>query len=449
MPSRYLLLLVSAASLVASCNPSKSGDSAASAESAAKSPNATIVPAPLDSSAPANAGDPQDKKLDSPAGIPADSKGRLIVPDGGPPAPIASPAAEPLPADVISQRELPGITLQAEWLWSNVPPPAHTPEVSNAGIDAARKATKRTWQIDIAEVGRMRIVVDSFSFTVTKLTELRARYDRYGHALVWPNIDAYRVVPPGALRALLDERRVDVSPLMQPQVSPSKPGNSRFGFPTSKNTISTATGKVVLEQAHTTNAGLGGQLLCRTLIELVSADPATTVCSQGLLPIHADYTWPDNTTISFDVSAFTIRPDFPSIYFTTPPATATFTPTGLPPEPSGIFLTREQVAAFRSKPIDSTRPRTDSEFKGAPGEGFEAVNDTDALRFILIDGVPVAWVPAHGKQYVIGSLHGRYTVQWRSFLGASIAPPKTIEIPALITFPEPPDAGTADGGKSN
>jgi len=448
MLSRQVLSVAAVVGLVAGCNPSKPGDSGAPAESAAKSPNATIVPAPLASTDPQTTSDPRDTKPPTRVGIPADSKGRLVVPDGGPPSPLSAPAAEPLPADVFSQRELNGVTLQAEWIWSNVPGPAHAPEVSTAGIDAARKATKRSWQVDIAEVGRMRIVVDSVSFTVTKLSELRARYDRYGHALVWPNIDAYRVVPPGSLRALLDERRVDVSPVMQGQVSQAKPGNSRFGFPTTKNTVSTPTGKVVLEQAHATNVGLGGQLLCRTLIELVSADPSSPVCAQGMLPIHADYTWPDNTTVAFDVGSFTIRPDFPSIYFTTPPATATFTPTGLPPEPSGIFLTKEQVTAFRTKATDSTRPRTDLEAKGAPGEGFFAVNDTDALRFILIDGVPVAWVPAHGRQYIIGSLRGRYTVQWRSFLGASIGPAKQVEIPALLTFPEPPDAGVAtDAGK--
>ena len=56
----------------------------------------------------------------------------------------------------------------------------------------------------------------------------------------------------------------------------------------------------------------------------------------------------------------------------------------------------------------------------APGEGFVAINPTDAMRFILIDGVPVAWVPAHGQRYVIGTTRGRYTVQWRSFLGSYI-----------------------------
>ena len=34
--------------------------------------------------------------------------------------------------------------------------------------------------------------------------------------------------------------------------------------------------------------------------------------------------------------------------------------------------------------------RTDPEAQGAPGEGFFAKNDTDSLRYFVIDTVPVA-----------------------------------------------------------
>jgi hypothetical protein len=71
------------------------------------------------------------------------------------------------------------------------------------------------------------------------------------------------------------------------------------------------------------------------------------------------------------------------------------------------------------------------------------VNRTDALRFLVLDGVPVAWVPAHGEQYVIGSRAGKYTAQWRSFLGMSVDDPFEVLVPARFALGEQPDAGAA------
>jgi hypothetical protein len=310
-----------------------------------------------------------------------------------------------------------------------------------AGIEAARKLTRRLWTIDITEHGRMRIAFDSVAFSVAKFTELRARFDRFGHILMWPAGDQYRVVPPGALRALLDERRVDVTPLMPERARAAPSPGPRFGFPTTRTILTTATGKLQLDQAHVVNVGIGGALLCRTLVELVSTEPSATACAQNLLPVRAEYTWPDGATVHFEVHTLNLRTDFPTGQVSVPPSSATFTATGLPPQASGIFLTREQLAAFRTRAIDSSHPRTDPEFRGAPGEGFLAANATDALRFLLLDGVAVAWVPPHERQYLIGTPRGRFQVQWRSFLGSFIGPVTTAEFPALLTLGEEPDAG--------
>ena len=350
---------------------------------------------------------------------------------------------EPLAVDSPQSRDIPGVTLTAEWIWMNVPSAPHVPEVAAPGIDAARKLTRRLWTVDLTELGRMRIVFDSMSFTVTRYAELRARYDHYGHILLWPNGDQYRVIPPGTLRALLDERRVDVTPLMPEKAKSMPSAGPRYGFPTSRTQVVTATAKLVIDQAHVVNAALGGPLLCRTLVEIAAADPSATTCAPNLVPVHAEYTWLDGATLQFDVQTLAMRQDFPNLLTAVPPTSAAFTATGLPPVPSGIFLSRDQIAAFRSRPIDAPHPRTDPEFKGAPAEGFLAVNPTDAMRFILIDGVPVAWVPAHGQQYVIGTTRGRYAVQWRSFLGSYIGPPATVEFPALLGLSEAPDAGVA------
>lgn len=411
-----------------------------SPEDAGRSPNATILPTPLASTPPADPGE-ADASADVMVGMPADSRGRLMLPEAGPIEPTAMIAGKPIESDKLSSREVAGVTLTAEWIWSKVPGSPPGPEISSAGVDAAKKKTRRIWQIDVSESGRVRIVFDSPSFPLTQYTELRARSELYGHALVWPEGTSYRTIPPGSLRALLDERRVDVTPLMPAKVSAGPKRGPRFGFPSSIDLLTTATGKLALEQAHTINVGAGGAVLCRTMVELVGADPSTEACAPNKVPVHAEYTWPDGTTVALNVNTLLIRTDFPQAMLAVPPPTASFADSGLPPVPSGIFVTREDIAAFRTRAIDATSERKDPEAMGAPGEGFIAVNDTDALRFVLLDGVAVAWVPAHGQQYLIGTTRGRYTVQWRSFLGTFIGEPKVIEFPARLVLGGPADSG--------
>ena len=426
-------------------------DGKSSAGDAGRSPNATLRPSPVSSAPLLKPGPIADASVtDGPVGIPADSSGRLIRRDAGappPPKPIA--AGDKLPADRIPTRELDGVTMTAVWQWADVPAPPAGHEVSSAGINAAKKAMRHAWQIELAHLGRMRIVFDSPSFPLTKFTELRARYDLLGHAMVWPDGATYRVIPPGALRALLDERRIDVGQLVAGQRGAGAQGGSRFGFPTHTDQLSTPWGKLALEQARTVNVGEGGPLLCRTLVELVGALPSSPVCDVGKVPVHAEYTWKDGSKITFDVSTLLIRKDFPGSLFATPPTRAAFTETGLPPDATGVFLSRDDLAAFRSAEVpNKPEPRSDPESVGAPGEGLVAENKTDVLRYVVVDGVPVAWVPAHGRQYLIGTKRGRYVVQWRSFLGSFIGEPRTVMFPARIALGEPADGGTIGAGGS-
>ncbi len=420
-----------------------SQDASRPSEDAGRSPNATLLPSPR-SSIPTPA--PRDAGYDGPVGMPADSRGRLVLRDAQAPEPTPLAPAKALEPERLVNREMQGLTLTGEWSWDGVPSSPPGPEVNAAGVKAARAATRHLWQVELLEAGRLRVVFDAPSFAVTKYTELRSRSDLYGHVLVWPNSESYRVIPSGALRALLDERRVDLSPLVTGQAAKEQTGRPSFGFPTRTAAVTTPWGKVDLVQARTSNAGLGGILLCRLLLELVGARPDSPICEEGKVPVQASYTWRDGGKVAFEVSSLLIRSDFQSSMFLIPPSRATFTDVGLPPNATGIFLTREQMAAFRSRAAELPDPRTDPESQGAPGEGFIAVNHTDALRFLVLDGVPVAWVPAQGQQYVIGSRAGKYAVQWRSFLGMSVDDPFEVLVPARFSLGEEPDAGGADAG---
>jgi hypothetical protein len=432
------LALFAIAAVFAACDrpssPPGSGDPDANT-----SPNASIFPAPLvtEPPEPADAG-PIDA---GPVGIPADSAGRLLVSEA------ASPPPEVLRGDVAMTpealgppREMPGMTLEAVWRWRDVPAPPKAPEVSLEGIKEAQKLTSLTWKVDLIEAGRMRAELTSRALPMPARTEIRSRLDRYGSVVLWPNLTGYRVIPPGALRTVLGERRVDVTPVSLGTVRPQGDGK-RLGVPTRKVEITAPLGTLKLELGKTVEVGEGGPLFCRALVEIAGIDPKTPVCQANEVPLSATYAWQDGGGISLEVTAMHRRTDIASGDMLAPPPALAFTPEGLPTAPDGIFLTRDELQVFRSAPTPPS-PNADP---SAPGEGFIAANQSDTLMYVLVDGVPVVAVPAHSDRYVIGPQRGRYVVQWRTFLGERIGPAQTLELPARLTYGGA-DAGAPDGG---
>ncbi len=131
----------------------------------------------------------------------------------------------PLPPEAIPfQRDAPGVTLDAAFRWRDIPPPPRAPEVSADGLREAQRLTALSLKIDLTEAGRMRAELIGAAFPLPAHSELRARADQYGNLLVWPNAGGYRVIAPGALRTLLGERRVDVTPLSPGSLRPQGEG---------------------------------------------------------------------------------------------------------------------------------------------------------------------------------------------------------------------------------
>ncbi len=428
--------------LIAACN--SSGNGASSTEGnpndAGASPNASILPAPLASEVPeqADAGSPQDGGA---YGLLADPSGRLIMPEGGAPAPEVQRGDQAIPAEAAASKELTGLTLEAVFKQRNVPPLPKGNEVSHKGIEEAQKLTAPGWKIDLTETGRMRVEFTSRAMPLPMRSELRARSDRYGHVVLWPNATDYRVVPPGALRTVMGERRVDVTPL-SPGTARAQGEGKRLGLATRKVELGSNLGTLKLELGKSVEAGEGGALLCRALVEIVGVDPRTPTCQAGEVPLSAAYTWQEGGGIDFEVTTLNKRTDLPSNEVLVPPPGASYQPSGLPTAAGGVFLTREEVAAFRSAPLQ-LGPIEDP---NAPGEGFIAVNATDTLAYVLLDGVPVLAVPPNDQRYVIGTTRGRYVVQWRTFLGDRIGPASTVELPARLTWGNVADAGAPDSG---
>jgi hypothetical protein len=424
--------------LAASCDGSSRP--APGPSDAGTSPNASILPAPL-AAAPSDlldAGPPPDAGVE---GIAVDERGRLITPDAGPPPPIPLPPDAALPVEAPSSRELSGVTLDAVWRWRDVPPPPKSPEVALEGIKEAQRLTALTWKIDLADNGRMKIVFTSRALPFPAGAELRGRTDRYGAVLLWPNSTDYRVIPPGALRTALGERRVDVTPLAAGTVRAAGEGR-RLGAHVRRIDVAASLGTLRLELGKVAEVGEGGELLCRALMEIAGVDPRSPECQIGEVPLQAVYTWQEGGGVTFEVTSITRRNDIASSDMLMPPPGARYAPAGLPIAPGGIFLSREELAAFRSAPL----PLPPSADPATPGEGFIAMNQTDMLYYVLIDGVPLVVVPPLSERYVIGTTRGRYSVQWRTFLGEVIEPPQPVEMPARLVRGQAPDAGAPDGG---
>ena len=108
--------------------------------------------------------------------------------------------------------------------------------------------------------------------------------------------------------------------------------------------------------------------------------------------------------------------------------------TGLPPETGGIFLTREELTAFRLRPLDLGVVA----LPGSPDEGIVLRNATDSLRYAFLDSIPTAWVLPNREQWVLGLPRGRYLVQWRTFLGDAIEPAATVDLPARVVVGNEP-----------
>jgi hypothetical protein len=392
-------------------------------ENSTPSPNASILPAPLASIEQAATETPSARQAAETVAANA--------------ATVSLRGDQPPEEDSLSQRELSGVTLEAEWRYPDAPPPK-APELNVPGIEAARKATAGRVTIHLAAAGRMRVTFDSRALPLGQDAEIRARSDLLGHLLVWPNGSQYRVLPPGAVRTLLGERRIDAVPLVRPQTSARAEGPHRLGLATKKWDLSTRTGKLTLEQAHIANAGEGGTLLCRMLAELIAVDPLFAPCSAEEVPLRALFAWPEGGSIAFEVTGIADKVEFSAaLFFLVPPQGGEFTPTSLPPSADGVFLTKDELAALRLRPLEGLPPRA----LGAPEEGLVLHNGTDTVKYALLDTVPIAWVAPGHDQAIMGLTRGRYLLQWRTFLGDSVDPPVVVELPARVSVGVGSDAG--------
>jgi hypothetical protein len=392
--------------------------------------------APASSVAPAVR--PPKSVVPRPAALPTTSEDRFV--------PLLP--GEPLPADPAPlEGETSGIELVVELRPRALPPiPVHLGANATA-IHATNAANVGTIRITIGG-GRLRARIGARGFALDPGWEFRADHRRAGAILVTrgANGSNYRVVPVGAIRALFAERRLDVVPLGTADVVAGAPG-SHLGRPTTRTTVTTAYGTLVLDQivappsrtiaargdarsVEVTEPEGGGEPLCRAVLELVAADRAAlgSRCGEGLVPVRADIAWASGGGLLLEVTSLR-EGNVARAELGFPPAQVPWArgPLG--------ELRAEVVAAETSLGL---RPR------GEP-VSLDVGNRTPSPRILVVDAAPIALVPPGGERS-IPLRAGRYLVEWRTALGEVVERATEIEVPgrAVATqwVPAPPSSAS-------
>ena len=69
-----------------------------------------------------------------------------------------------------------------------------------------------------------------------------------------------------------------------------------------------------------------------------------------------------------------------------------------------------------------------------PKAGLLLLNRSESLRYVLLDGVPVARVPARSDVHVEGLLPGKYGLVTLDFVGDDPTPLRIVALPARVAL---------------
>jgi hypothetical protein len=385
------------------------------------SPNASILPAPLATALEQAQAGPRD-------GAVADADA-----DAEPVAPEWEREDRALSDDDFAPHDPSGLVLEARFRWPDIAPPPRLPESNADGLERVAEKTRFDVTMELGAAGRMRLVLASSSFVLPEGTELRARTEGLGHVLVWPNQRLYVVVQPGALRAVLNERRADTEPLTRATAGASGEGQVH-GFTTEKNRFTTSFGRLDLEQARIVGAGAGGILFCRFVVEIAGVHPDAPTCAEDLVPVRAEYAWAGNGRLLLEVTSVQRSPVLEIDRLAFPPRDAEHR-VGELPDPNRVLLVgRSELRGLRNKPIAVPEARD----AGVPKEGLVAVNGGDLASYVLVDGLPVVTLRPRSTDVLLDLVPGNYLLQARDFLATEITVPSVVPVPARFVVSEAP-----------
>jgi hypothetical protein len=203
--------------------------------------------------------------------------------------------------------------------------------------------------------------------------------------------------------------------------------------------VASQLGKLVLWQAPFAGSEPAAALLCRFFTDLVAVRPSSPICVDNRLPLRAEYTWKNGGRAAWEATTIERSLDRSVQALSVPPVAPWFKGDLLPERASWVLVGRADLFALRTRDVPPSPPHADA---APPAEGLMAVNRSESARYLLLDGVPVVWLPAHASQPVSGLRPGRYVATWRDLLGAIQEPPVTVEVPGRAAVGEDMDSGT-------
>lgn len=385
------------------------------------SPNASILPAPLATGLEQAQAGPRDAAVAD-----ADADAEPVVPEW-------QRDDRSLLPDVWEPHDLSGLALAARFRWPDVAAPPRLPEANADALGRLAEKTRFAVTLELAAAGRLRLSLASPTFVLPEATELRSRVEGLGHLLVWPQQQRYAVVQAGALRAVLNERRMDGEPLGHAKAVPIGEAQA-LGYPTEKSRFTTSFGRFDLEQARVAGSGNGGLLLCRLVLEIAGIHPDSPACAAELVPLRADYVWAGGGRLVFEVTNVQRVATLAVEGFAFPPRDAEHRIGELPEPTRPMLVGRAELRSLRNKPLASAEVRD----AGAPKEGLLAVNGGDLTSYVLVDAVPVVHLAPRSSDVLLDLLPGTYSLQARDFLATEVGVPSVVTVPSRFVVSEAP-----------
>ncbi len=320
------------------------------------SPNAHILPAPLQA--------PQTR----------------TTADRSSPASGAALVRQTLPAQGEVEREDPpnvvavaGFEFRVDFQLNEVRAGAELgAEARRAHASWLVQSTTSSVDVTGSRAARQRIALEGALFTLPEGTELRSRADRIGSIVVWPDGRSYRVVPRGALAGLLEERRVDIMPPFDMQLrSDERREHDRGKW--RERVLSSPLGELRWISEELPELGDSSLLFCQTLLELLRIDADERACAPGERFGEARFVWAEGGELKLTASAFRRRTDMEIAQFALPPQMAIFKPGELPPD-----VERPWPTSTTNSLIGSGGPVTTT-----------VKNGWDVPVLLFFDGLPV------------------------------------------------------------
>lgn len=309
------------------------------------------------------------------------------------------------------------------------------------------------------QMARLRVVLESTTFPLPVRSELRARADRLGYLVLWPDSRSYRVVPKGALHSIFSDRRVDRTPFVEPEVRSMTTG-TRLGKPTQVLTLKTPLGETHLEFVEVKELTYAAPLLCALLLELVRIEGNESLCGPSLLPVHLDVTWQGGGTFTVTTLSWGAVADMGVDGFRAPPDLPIFKRGELPPfEP--FFLSLEDrlahlpVSLRREAPLPvPNSPAGDPSIQigapelvpkpGPPRNEVIVTNTQGRALVVLMNRVPFLWL-GPGESVPLYSSGAEMRLSARTFLGDLVLPEQLVAPPGTVRLGAPLAPTTAAG----